>query len=124
MTKVYRAAIVDDEPFVRADLRYLLSAMDRIDVVWEAGSINQAKVMLKTRETDLVFLDIRIRGGSGFDLIPLINPAKTHLIVVPAHEKYFSRARQTFAQECLLKPVSSRALAKVINQIVLDEHAG
>ena len=117
MIKKFRTAIVDDEPFVRADLRFLLSGMNNIDVVWEAGSVDQAKGMLKTVETDLVFLDILLRGGTGFDLMPLIDHEKTHVIIVTAHEKYLSQARQTFETEGLLKPVSSLGLANAISRL-------
>ncbi len=117
MTKVFRTAIVDDEPFVRADLRHLLSAIDNIEVVWEAGSLDRAKELLKTTRTDLIFLDIMLRGGSGFDLIPLIDHEKTQVIIVTAHEKYLAQAESTVVQECLLKPVSSLGLANAISRL-------
>ncbi len=113
-----KALLVDDEPFVRADLCYLLSPYRQIEVVWETGTFKEAEKILRENTIDIVFLDIRLRGGSGFDLIPGINPDVTDLIIITAHEKYKKKALETIALDCLLKPVSPQRLKRVINRII------
>ena len=45
--KIKKAIIVDDEPFVRDDLRHMLSKHPEIDIVGEAGSVKEAEQLLK-----------------------------------------------------------------------------
>jgi len=116
-TRSLKAALVDDEPFVRADLRYMLSRHRKVEVVWETGIFDEAKKIFTETPLDLVFLDIQLRGGSGFDLIPYINPETTNLIIISAHEKYREKALQTIARNFILKPVTPEGLAQAINQI-------
>ncbi len=112
-----RVGLIEDEPFVRADLRHLLSFFDRIDILWEAETYDEAEQALKDIKVDLVFLDIRIRGGSGFDLVPLIEQEKTNLVFITAHEKYQKEAGKTNALDFLLKPVSREHLANILNRL-------
>ncbi len=112
-----KAVLVDDEPFVRDDLRYMLSRHREVDVVWETGIFDEAKKILIENHFDIVFLDIQLRGGNGFDLIPYINPAITDLLIITAHEKYLEKALETIALDCILKPVTAERLALAIKQI-------
>ena len=92
VTKVKRKAIIiDDEPFIRDDLREMLAAHRDIEVVGEAGTIAEAKKLLASRRFDVVFLDIQLRGGTGFDLLPFIDPS-TQIVFITAHDEYAVRA--------------------------------
>jgi len=115
--KKIKVGLIEDEPFVRADLRRLLSFFDRIDILWEAETYEEAELALKNIKVDLVFLDIRIRGGGGFDLVPLIEQEKTDFVIITAHEKYLKEAGKTHALAFLLKPVSRQHLANIINRL-------
>ena len=118
VNKKIRVGLIEDEPFVRADLRHLLSFFDRIEILWEAETYEEAQLALKEIKVDLVFLDIRIRGGGGFDLVPLIQQEKIDLVIITAHEKYLKEARKTHALDFLLKPVSRQHLTNIINRLL------
>lgn len=64
--------IVEDEPFVRADLRDLLSDHEDVVVAGEAGTLQDCEQALSKGDFDLVFLDVQLRGCTGFDLVPLL----------------------------------------------------
>jgi two-component system LytT family response regulator len=115
--KPLTAMIIDDEPFAREDLRYMLSEHREIDVRWEAGKIGDARRILKENKPDIVFLDIQLRGGSGFDLLPDIPEGKTRVIFVTAHDQYTEQALSSNAIDCLLKPVSAERLADSLEKL-------
>jgi len=99
------AIIIDDEPFARDDLRYLLSNFNQVEIIGEAARVDQAREMLTRCRPDVVFLDIELRGGTGFDLMPYIDP-QTSTIFITAHAEYAQDALQTSALGCIPKPVS------------------
>lgn len=115
--------IIDDEPFVREDIKAMLSAHQEIRVVCEAGSIAAAQKLLKQTRPDVVFLDIQLRGGTGFDLVPFIDPA-VHIIFITAHDTYAIRAFEVNALDYLLKPVHPDRLAESIRRLKDDAPAG
>ena len=106
-----KAMIIDDEPFARDDLCYMLAEHDDIEVAWEAGKFDEDQKMLVENRPDVVFLDLQLRGGSGFDLLPDIQSVSTRVILVNAHEEYAPQVQSTDAVDCLLKPVSADCLA-------------
>ncbi len=111
-----KAMIIDDEPFVRDDLRYMLSAHQEIEVAWEAGRMDEARKLLSENRPDVVFLDIQLRGGSGFELIKDIDPS-IRIIFVTAHE---DSVKQTFLQDaidCITKPVTAGRLADSVEKL-------
>ena len=112
-----KAMIIDDEPFARDDLRYMLAAHPDIEVVWEAGKFDEAKKLLAAHRPDVVFLDLQLRGGSGFDLLPDIRSDTTQVIFVTAHEEYAVQALSADAVDCLLKPVSADCLAEALTHL-------
>lgn len=105
-----RALIIDDEPPARADLRERLAAHDTITIVGEAGTVGQARTLLAGDNYDLVFLDIQLRGGTGFDLVPAIRPGAA-VIFVTAFDQHALRAFEVNALDYVLKPVTPERLA-------------
>jgi len=116
--KKIRVGLIEDEPFVRADLCHLLSFFEYIDILWEAETYQQAKQQLNEIKVDLVFLDIRIRGGCGFDLVGLIEHKEIDFVIISAHEKYLKKAGKTQALDFLLKPVSQPHLTDILTRLL------
>ena len=112
-----KAMIIDDESFARDDLRYMLAAHEDIEVAWEVGKFDEAQKLLAENQPDVVFLDLQLRGGSGFDLLPAIQSDTTRVILVTAHEEYAGQALPAGAVDCLLKPVSADCLAEVLKHL-------
>jgi len=119
---VLQALVVDDEPLARADLQELLTEHRNVRLAAEAGSLREAVEVLKRfrtgagRSFDVVFLDIQLRGGDGFDLLPHLHP-DTDVIFVTAHDKYAIRAFEVNALDYLLKPVSPERLARALERL-------
>jgi two-component SAPR family response regulator len=73
---------------------------------------------LRENELDLVFLDIRLRGGSGLDLLPYIDYRKTALIFVTAHEELLDKAKGFPVADTLFKPVDEGALSRALSRVL------
>ncbi len=111
-----RTVLIDDERNARDDLRAMLGAHPEIEVVGEAATVRAARELLATADYSLVFLDIQLLGGSGFDLVPGVRPA-ARIIFVTAHNQHAVRAFEVNALDYLLKPVRAERLAQALVRI-------
>lgn len=106
-----RTIIIDDSPRSRSTLRRLLAAHAKIEIVGEAGNVADARDRLLPRtDYDLVFLDVQLIGGSGFDLVPHVAPS-ARIIFATAFEEHAVRAFEINALDFLLKPITAERLA-------------
>lgn len=112
-----RVAIVDDEPVAREGLRLWLAHEPDVTVVGEAGSPAEAVGLVLRERPDLLFLDVQMPGGDGFDVLESI--AAEHLpevIFVTAHERHALRAFDAAALDFLLKPVGEARFRRALDR--------
>ena len=109
--------IIDDEWLIRTELKSMLDHHDKINVIGEATNFSEACQLLKEKSPDLVFLDIQLPGGTGFDLLDLME-VKFKTIIISAFDQYIKKAKKYHAEAILMKPISIDELTKVINKIV------
>ncbi len=113
---MHHALIIDDEKTARTDLRAMLAVHPAIEIVGEAGTVKTANALLSGADYDLVFLDIQLVGGSGFDLVPNVRPG-AKIIFVTAHNEHAVRAFEVNALDYLLKPVKAERLARALARV-------
>ena len=119
----YRKAIlIDDEPLARLELRRLLQAHPQVGIAGEAGTLADARDLLSRAGYDLVFLDIQLRGGSGFDLLDSVLPG-AQIVFVTAYDRFALRAFEVDALDYLLKPVAAPRLAATLQRLGEDRTA-
>ncbi|MCX6950755.1 MAG: LytTR family DNA-binding domain-containing protein [Verrucomicrobia bacterium] len=111
-----RVLLIDDEADARAELRWLLSAYPAYTIVGEAATFAAARRLLRAGGYDLVFLDIQLFGGTGFDLVPDIAPP-ARIIFVTAYDRHALRAFEVNALDYLLKPVSPDRFAAALARV-------
>jgi len=117
-----RAALVDDEPTARQRLRRLLAARHPdVVVVVEADSGVGAIALLEQEPVDLLFLDIRLPGGDGFQVLEAVarsgrSPA---VVFVTAFDSYAVRAFEVNAVDYLLKPIEADRLEDAMTRVRL-----
>ena len=110
------ALLVDDERLARQELRRLLAAHDDVSIVGEAVNADEAVARLSGSTIDLVFLDIQMPGGSGFDVLERL--ARVPLVVfTTAFDEYAVRAFEVNAFDYLLKPVRPERLAAALEKV-------
>jgi two-component system LytT family response regulator len=108
-----RVALVDDERLARRALRTLLDAAGDVEVVGEASRVDEAEELIRRERPAVVFLDVQLRGQTGFDLLAR-DSGSFHTIFVTAFDAYAVRAFEVHALDYLLKPVDPARLAEAL----------
>lgn len=109
------AVIVDDEVRARRAIARLLEAHPQVRVAGEADCVEDALDLLVREPPDLVFLDIELSDGSGFELLQALE-TPPHVIFVTAHAQHAVEAFAVDAVDYLLKPVSPERLADALRR--------
>ncbi len=109
-----RVVIVDDESLARDELRYLLSSFTDVDIVGEAENIDRAQALIAELKPDLLFLDINMPEGDGFELLQRL-AVTPPVVFTTAYDQYAIKAFEVNALDYLLKPIDERSLAKAID---------
>ncbi|MTW05762.1 response regulator [Duganella ginsengisoli] len=110
-----RVLIVDDERLARAELRRLLAVHGNVQIAGEAASAAEAAVQVAALQPDLLLLDIKMPGGSGFDLLESLDDAP-EVIFTTAYDQYALQAFDANALAYLLKPVQPQRLAAALER--------
>ncbi|HEY2676602.1 MAG TPA: response regulator [Steroidobacteraceae bacterium] len=118
-----KAMIIDDEPPARRELRRLLADFSWIQIVGEAGNVSQAANMVESLSPQLLFLDIQMPGGSGFDLLARLEHLP-QVIFTTAHDEHAVRAFEVNALDYLLKPIDPARLAAALARVKNAAAAG
>lgn len=119
-----RAVIIDDEPATRVALSALLREhCPDVTIAREAGSVEEGFRIISEVRPDLVFLDIRMQDGSGFDLLKKFDKVDFHVIFVTAYEEYAIKAFRFSAIDYLLKPVDADELISAMAKFRQQAHA-
>ncbi len=114
-----RTVIVDDEAASRQTLsNYLQSYCPQVEVVGEAADIREGKEQIEKHSPDLVFLDIEMPFGNGFDLLESLDVVDFQVIFVTAFSQYAIRAIQYSASNYILKPVDIDDLTAAVQKVV------
>ena len=112
-----RALIADDEPLARERLRFLLSTNSDIEIAGECRNGREVVAMLKEKPCEVLFLDIQMPGGSGFDIIQQVGKAcMPATVFVTAHQHYAVQAFDVHALDYLTKPVEPERLKAALDR--------
>ncbi len=113
---VLQVLIVDDERLARRALRSALEEQGGVEVVAEARTVDEAAAAIRKQAPDVVFLDIQMRGETGFDLLDHIHQPLC-VVFVTAYDEYAVRAFEVNALDYLLKPVDPARLAEALRRV-------
>jgi two-component system LytT family response regulator len=122
------AIIVDDELKLRRVFTELLREnCPEIEIIGEADNIQDAYDLILSKKPSVVFLDIEMPGGNGFDLLAKFPTIFFETIFVTSYGHYAIQALKLSALDYLLKPVSVEHVAslteRIKNAIALKESA-
>ncbi len=120
MQKNLKALLVDDEEPARVLLRRLLEETMFFSEIAAASSVEEALNVLEDFDPDIVFLDIRMPGESGFQVAEKLHnySQQPGIVYVTAHEQYALRAVRSNAFDYLLKPVAREQLSECISRFI------
>lgn len=112
-----KAIIVDDEPAVRNIISTLLNDSFRdITVSAQAGSVQEGFAAVTEHQPDLLFLDVELPDGLGFDLLKKLSPVRFRTIFITGHQEYALDAIKVSALDYILKPIDLDELSVAITR--------
>lgn len=120
-----KISIIEDEVQARKSLKQLINlVLPESEVVFESGRVNDAIMYLKTHPVDLVFLDIELEDGNGFELLNAYPESTFKVIITTAFDNKAIDAYRSNAMDYLLKPISpyelKTAMSRVIAQLKIE----
>ena len=112
------AIIIDDEKNGRENLAGLIKThCPQIRIVSEANSVAQAIAEIKAHRPQLIFLDIEMPGGNGFQLLEHFSDFPFEVIFVTAYDNYAIKAIRFSASDYILKPINLNELITAVDKV-------
>lgn len=108
-----RVLLVDDERLARVELRRLLAAHPDVEIAGEASHVADAVAQANACRPDLLFLDVAMPGGTGFDVLERLE-AVPLVIFTTAYDAHAVKAFEVSALDYLLKPIEPRRLGEAL----------
>jgi two-component system LytT family response regulator len=120
-----KAVIVEDEKNSQELLKELIAEYcEGVNVVDVAGSVADALDALDTHKPDLVFLDIELPDGDGFQVLEKASDKAFDVIFTTAYDQYAMKAFKFSATDYLLKPVDIDELESAVRRVREKHEAG
>jgi two-component system LytT family response regulator len=114
------AILADDEELARQKLRQLLRDVPGVEIVGEGATAAETIEMVRSTQPELVFLDVRMPGMDGFDVVARLagvsNLAMPRIIFTTAYDCYALRAFDIHAVDYLLKPFTAGRLHSAVQR--------
>lgn len=117
-----RAVIVEDSRLARNELKELIKLHDDLELVGEAGNVDDGVDLIESESPDLLFLDINMPEKDGFDLLEMLDEVPI-TVFTTAYDEYAIKSFEYNALDYLLKPVSAKRFDMAMDKVrvKLDE---
>jgi len=112
-----RTIIIDDEEKARKTIiSFLQLNCSDVEIIAQADSVQNGIKVIKEHKPELVFLDINLPDGTGFDILNALDSIQFKLIFVTAYEEYAIKAFKFSALDYLLKPINPQELVQSVEK--------
>lgn len=112
-----KVAIIDDEPDARKTLRYFLTTLHPAFQIQEADHVAAGLKLIASYQPDLVFLDVMMPDGTGFDLLKQLPTIPFKLVIVSGHQEFALQAFRFSAIDYLVKPIDIDELQQTLERL-------
>ncbi len=113
-----KAIIIEDELESLDYLRTMLNtSCPEVKIIGTASTVQDAVELIDSSNPDVVFLDINLPDGTGFDVLEKIDNTEFFLIFVTAYDNFALKAFRFNAIDYLLKPVDNEELIDAMNKV-------
>ncbi|MFT3795258.1 LytR/AlgR family response regulator transcription factor [Flavobacterium sp.] len=110
--------IEDEEQAISALMAEIQYHCPELEIVGIAQSVKDGAEKIRMLEPELVFLDIQLSDGLGFDLLNLVKDKHFHLIFTTAYSQYAIKAIKFSAIDYLLKPIDGNELREAVKRAI------
>jgi two-component system LytT family response regulator len=116
--KLIRAVVIDDE-FYNRDLimKLVLKISENFEIIGIAENIEEGFELINLLKPDVVFLDIKMPGGSGFDLLRKFENPDFEIVFITGFDEYAIKAFDFNALDYILKPIDTSKLKSTLNKV-------
>jgi len=112
-----RAVIIDDIEAIRKKNTAIIKAScPNVTVIGQAESVESGVKLIQQLSPDLVFLDVEMPDGTGFDLLQKLKPIQFKVIFITGYEDFAIRAFRFSAIDYLLKPLNADELVEAVKK--------
>lgn len=112
-----KVALIDDEEDARYTLRSLVGQVDSSFNMLEANSVATGLELIREHRPEIVFLDVMMKDGTGFDLLKQLPGINFKLVIVSGHDEFALQAFRFSAIDYLVKPVDADELYTTLSRI-------
>ncbi|MBZ0243709.1 MAG: LytTR family DNA-binding domain-containing protein, partial [Bacteroidales bacterium] len=113
-----RSIIVEDEPHSQKTLtNFLKKYCAQVELITIAATVKSAVEEINKHKPDLIFLDIDLPDGTGFEMLTQLLQPWPRVIFVTAYNQYAVKAFQISAIDYILKPVDPELLIKAVEKV-------
>lgn len=122
-----KVLIIDDENRTRNLIAKMIDSFGYdLVTIPEGENVQSGIKAIERHQPDIVFLDIQMPDGTGFDVIRSIPEKTFEVIFITAHEEFAIKAIKFSALDYLLKPVDSAELKSALDRALetLEDHKG
>lgn len=117
-----RALIIDDESKARETIVHLIKlACKDVEIAGEADSVKTGVTAIRELKPDLVFLDIQLEDGSGFDILQQLPNISFQVIFITAFNEYAVKAFKYAAMDYLMKPINPKEFINAVERAVSSQ---
>ncbi len=119
-----RCIVIDDDQDIREDIKAITSKYfnKEIKLVGEAFSVKSGVLAIEKHKPDLVFLDIHLGDGTGFDIVTKSDYKNFDIIFVTGYDSHAIKAIRIGALDYLLKPFDETELVAAVNKSISNNH--
>ncbi|HXC06004.1 MAG TPA: LytTR family DNA-binding domain-containing protein [Bacteroidia bacterium] len=118
---MYKAVIIDDIEQARKSLQKDLAVYcPEITLIGEAGSVVEGVKLIKALQPEVVFLDVQMPDGSGFDLLDMLGDISFRIIFTTASDTHAIKAFRFSALDYLLKPIDTEELIAAVKKLSMQ----
>jgi len=112
-----RAIVIDDIETIRINnVAIIKSSCSNISIIGQADSVESGIKIIQQLSPDIVFLDVEMPDGSGFDLLQRLKPINFKVIFITGYEDFAIRAFRFSAIDYLLKPLQPNDLIEAVQK--------
>ena len=109
---------IDDERSALENIQIIFQQkIENAELVGVAQDIVEGIKLIKKHKPDIVFLDVQMPNGGGFDLLDIIEEINFKFIFITAYDHYAMQAIKKSASDYILKPIDFTELQTAVNKI-------